>query len=46
MIFNPMNHPIRLRRYVRLRREFFSRVCALVVILAILAVQIINIATE
>jgi hypothetical protein len=46
MIFNPMNYPIRLRRYVRLRREFFSRVCALVLILTALAVQLIHIATE
>jgi len=41
-----MKYPIRLRRYVRLRREFFSRVCALVVILTVLAVQIIHIVTQ
>ncbi len=41
-----MKYPIRTRRYVRLRREFFSRCCALVVIITVLAVQIINIITE
>jgi hypothetical protein len=41
-----MKYPIRLRRYVRLRREFFARSCALVLILTILSVQIINIATD
>jgi hypothetical protein len=41
-----MKYPIRLRRFNRLRREFFSRCCALVVILAVLAVQLINIITE
>jgi len=41
-----MKYPIRTRRFNRLRREFFSRVCALVVILTILSVQIINIITE
>jgi hypothetical protein len=41
-----MNYPIRTRRFNRLRREFFSRVCALFVIATILAVQLINIATD
>ncbi len=41
-----MKYPIRLRRYVRLRREFFARVCALVVILTVLAVQLINLVTQ
>lgn len=40
-----MKYPIRLRRYVRLRREFFSRCCALVVILTVLAVQLVHIIT-
>jgi hypothetical protein len=41
-----MNYPIRTRRFNRVRRQLFARSCALVVILTILAVQIINIATE
>ena len=41
-----MKYPIRTRRFNRLRREFFSRACALVVIVTILAVQLINIITE
>jgi hypothetical protein len=41
-----MNYPIRLRRYVRLRRQLFARSCALVVIVTVLAVQIINIVTQ
>jgi hypothetical protein len=41
-----MKYPIRLRRYVRLRRQLFARSCALVVILTILAVQLIHIATD
>lgn len=41
-----MKYPIRLRRFNRVRREFFARSCALVLILTILAVQLINIATE
>jgi hypothetical protein len=41
-----MKYPIRTRRYVRLRREFFARSCALVVILTVLAVQLIHIAAE
>jgi hypothetical protein len=38
-----MKYPIRLRRYVRLRREFFSRVCALFVIVTLLFVQLVTI---
>lgn len=41
-----MKYPIRTRRFNRVRRELFARVCALVVILTILAVQTINIITE
>jgi hypothetical protein len=41
-----MNYPIRTRRFTSTRHTLFVRVCALVVILTILAVQIINIATQ
>ncbi len=41
-----MNYPVRLRRFNRLRRELFARVCALVVILTVLAVQLIHIVTD
>jgi hypothetical protein len=41
-----MKYPIRTRRYVRLRNELFARVCALVVILTILAVQLVHIVTQ
>lgn len=39
------SYQIRLRRYVRLRRQLFSRACALVVIITVLAVQLIHIIT-
>jgi hypothetical protein len=41
-----MNYPIRTRRFTRTRRTLFVRVCALGLILTILAVQLINIITE
>ena len=41
-----MKYPIRLRRFNRIRRQLFARSCALVVILTILAVQLVNIATQ
>jgi len=41
-----MKYPIRLRRFNRVRRQFFVRSCALVLVLTALAVQIIHIITE
>jgi hypothetical protein len=38
-----MKYPIRTRRYVRLRNELFARVCALVVIVTLLFVQLVTI---
>ena len=38
-----MNYPIRTRRFNRLRREFFARSCALVVIVTLLFVQLVTI---
>ena len=41
-----MKYPIRTRRFNRIRRSVFVRSCALVLILAALAVQLINLITR